>query len=377
MKGFIHTFGVTKKISEEQFTKLKTGYANAGFFYEGDKKHWVIGCYSDKGVRLEISFCSNKERKYDKERPKKVLMVFTVYKMLHNGKKMGAIRETEDLVQAYKNMITILKEIYEKSGVDLWENAKISRVDVTYDIITPSEMYSKEIIRLAKKVILKKGFNFWIPEKDEGYNEQWGTENATFIYNHSQEIEAKLYDKRNDKDADDELKMELGEKGLVRFEVSLKRNYLKENGYVEGKYIDPQTIPLLLINIMKDSEEILGKYFADVLDTGAMMSKKVLQSYISNVCGSKDKRREKMLDYVEWVNAEKRSERYEGSDSATKLFKKWGLSPVYSRKECPYIPSFRKLLELEECDESKWLCWARYYNKEHRHQYLYWEDGDI
>ena len=50
---------------------------------------------------------------------------------------MGEIHNERDIEMAIGTVAELLREINEKAETDLWENAKIYRVDVTHDVITP------------------------------------------------------------------------------------------------------------------------------------------------------------------------------------------------------------------------------------------------
>ena len=58
---------------------------------------------------------------------------------------MKKLFTTEEYKQAMEKLETILKEIQLSSGVSLWNDTKLRRMDLSKDIITESDAYSKEI----------------------------------------------------------------------------------------------------------------------------------------------------------------------------------------------------------------------------------------
>ena len=58
MKEFIHTFSLKDRI-ERIFCE--------SFFYNSTDKVLVLSKYAERGVRIEIKYSSQNERKYDKE----------------------------------------------------------------------------------------------------------------------------------------------------------------------------------------------------------------------------------------------------------------------------------------------------------------------
>lgn len=373
MKSFIHTFSMVTKITYEELLKLRNAYKN--IFPKGRK--YVLGIYAKNGLRLEINQCKEIECRMDKEhRLYKVNMIFTLYKLLHPDESMGMLREEGELSEAVKEICRILKEIYEQSGVDLLYDAKVKRVDITLDVVTPSDTYTKEIIRIAKKVYLPYGYKFWEPS-DDGRKEhlKWDLEDAVFYNNHNQEIEAKVYNKKNDNSVNEDFLNEFSSKGYVRFELTLKRKFLKEHGYI-NKIMNPcMELAVMLIQITKDSDMLLAEYIGETLSTGEILSKNILKKYIMHSYKGKTKRINDMLRYVELVNNNSQNLFKYGSDArirtVQKNFEELGVSPFYAKSECPYIPDYYSLLRKVEPNQ-KLLNMTKQYNKKRKHECEYW-----
>lgn len=374
MDGFIHTISFVTNISTNDFEMLKDAYKE--IFYCDEKKVHVLGKYSDRGLRIEIkNRDKEKEIKFDKKhRQKKVTMIFTIYKLLHNGKRMGAVYNKEDIIACVSQMFTLLKEINDQSGVDLYHDAKLRRVDVTCDVITPSEEYTKEIIRIAKMAMLPYGYKFWQPEKNTNCSSRWTGDNATFFNNHNQEIEAKVYNKKADLGASD-LPENMEEKGLVRFELTLKRGFLKKHGYIMADTMNPNQLARMLMDITGETKQLLGEYVGNILTNGDMLSKKILFKCIERKYRGKNKRIEKMKHYVEILNNKgyDRISEY-GSvnevNTVEKYFVELGVSPIYTKRECPYIPSFERMFKGEV--DRNYLNMAEKYNTKRQYTYVYW-----
>lgn len=352
MSSFIHTFSMTTKITIDDLCSLKDAYDE--LFWNGDTKKYVLGKYAEQGLRIEIDNCKEKEIQFDRKYVKKVKMIFTLYKLVYPGMKMGAITEQKDIILAVKNVCNLLQEIYRVSKVDLMRDVKIKRIDVTCDIETPSEEYSKEIIRISKKLHLPYGYHFWIPTQEQVEENDWSLENSILFYNHSQDIQVKIYNKKQDAEVKDILEEKIGEKGLIRLELSLKRNFLKEKLYIRKDNADNIVAQLIevLWEVTRDSSNLLGEYVSDVLYSGEMLSKKIQKSYIERKYGGKDACIKKMLKYIKLVNSDKSNakESYGSSKSIRSIEQKFAdinLSPIYTRKECPYIPSLKNVCKGE------------------------------
>lgn len=374
--GFIHTFSLETKVSKTDLLKLKDNYEkDGGYFHNGKKNIEVLSAYANEGIRIEFEQCEWKSIHYDpQKREKKVLLVINPYKMLHHGEKYGAVLEKKELLSVQKKLVEVVQEIHNRTGVDLFdpEYVKIKRVDCTYDVVTPSEEYSQEIIRIAKHTELPKGYKHWKPCDVEQTNLNWRPENAMFMYNHNQEVESKIYNKKQDDLVKEYLPDDYVDKGLLRYELTLKRNFLKKQGYITKEFNVYTEIFLLLNKIIENSESLLYTYLVGKLDSGAMLSKRILKKYVSMKCSAKKAKKQKMLAYIDYMNGTA----YGGDNKVTQKVKTYfaelGISPIYASEQCPYIPSFSDLL-LGKVD-NELLGFAKWYNKKKRYPVeRYWE----
>jgi hypothetical protein len=361
------------KIDAGEFNKLVSMYPN---IWSKGNRNYVLGDYAENGMRITIYPCTEVERQMDKEHClNKVEIIFTMYKLLHPGCSMGYVTEKEDIIAAVKKIGELMSEIYEKSQVDFLKRAKINRVDVTCDVMTPSDDYSKEIVRIAKKVVVPYGYNVWEPSKeDQKEHPEWSSDNAAFFNNHSLEIAFKLYNKKEDHNLDMDFQEKLGSEGLVRFELTLKRNFLKKNRYIGKNAIALPDIARTLVDITSDAAFLLKEYMGNVLSTGDMLSNRILKKYIKRKCGNKIGKAEKMVKYADCISKGK-SDAY-GSDKriykVLQYFEELEVSPMYTIDKCPYVPSFEKLISGDGI-EQKLLSMAKSYNEKRRRlDLVYW-----
>ncbi len=370
MNEFIHTFSFLTYINKEDLLILKNAYDN-GFFFESKENKYVFGNYSHNGVRCELRYSSPDERKYNKDTEEyKMEIIVTLAKLIYPEDKMKKLYLPDEIYMACRNLKRIILDIYDKTGVHLYDKLKLYRVDVTKDVKTPSNEHSLEIIRLAKKAVVKNGYNIWKPADMED-NGRWAEENSLLYNNRSVNVNAKVYNKLVDlKQSEDILP---DENGLIRFEVSLLRNNLKDRGYIEDKYQSLDSFYMVLCNILHDASVLMNDYMIIPLRGGQMLSKGLQKKYIKYQCQDKEKRVENMITYRDWVNSEDKFnllwKNRSKTESVLKNFKKYDLSPIYSSKEFPYIPSFKDILN-EEYDE-RFLRFAKSKNKEK--VYKYWE----
>lgn len=193
MKEFIHTFGCVTYLTKPQFERMKESYTEKELFCCNNEK-WVFSGYADNGFRMEIIFTPYIEKlKHKRHEDYKAEWIVTPAKLLYPGESMRKLFAPEQYEAACTMLADILKEIKERSGVDLMYDAKLRRVDVTKDIPTPSEEYSLEVIRLAKIALSQYGYHLFDTANIEDKKEEWKDENAVFFHNDNQEVQAKIY----------------------------------------------------------------------------------------------------------------------------------------------------------------------------------------
>ena len=376
MNEFIHTFSVIRCFSKQECTDFKNTYATK-YFFNSDKHRFVLSKYADNGIRVEIMKQEDKERKYDPlHRKYKATIIITPHKLLAPGKHMGKLTIGSDIAAACKQLESVISEIENESGVNLWQDVKLRRVDITKDVVTPSDLYSAEIIKASKQAVYKRGYKVFKPQESESYNPEWPTEDSTLFYNHSQEIEAKIYNKLHDLDETE--RKEYTKYGLVRFELTLKHARLRES-YDIGDTLSLEELPSILCRITDDGAALLDKYIVQTLYPGAMLSRNVLKKYLRFEYNGKEKRIEKMLGYSSWVTqmSSKYHSLYDISESKIanrrSCFKALSVSPIYVSSKCPYIPSFSDLLR---GTVDQWLLnFAWEATKRKRKELTYWKFG--
>lgn len=304
MQEFIHTFSMKRCFSEQEHQNFKSTYGSKYFFNGGKKKakrkpKFVMSKYADNGLKVEIKKRKYEEIKYDSlSRQYKATIIITPHKLLTPGKQMGKLTNSTDIQAACKRLINIFSEIQDESGVDLWQDAELHRIDITKDVRTPSDLYSAEIIRASKQAVYRCGYTVFKPEESKDYNPEWPIEDSALFYNHSQEVEAKIYNKLHDLEEVEQ--KEYSGFGLIRFELTLKKKRLKEL-YSIGEVLLPDGLSDLLCKITEDGSMLLDKYMVQALFPGAMLSESVLKKYIKLTNGGKKDRIKEMQKYSSWV----------------------------------------------------------------------------
>ena len=150
MKEFIHTFSAVTYLSVEERDKLLLIYSD-DIFFNGKEKEWIFHKYAENGLRIYITYCSPKEKKYDKEhRAYKAELIVTPAKLIYPDDGMKKLFIPAEYALAMEKLKEILQEIHLKTKIDLWKDAKLKRVDLSKDIETETDEYSMEVIRLSK-----------------------------------------------------------------------------------------------------------------------------------------------------------------------------------------------------------------------------------
>lgn len=355
MQEFVHTFSMVRSLSEQEHQNFKCTYGSKYFFNSDKKKSnkgkknlkFVLSKYADDGLKVEVRKRKYEDRNNDPlRREYKATIIITPHKLLSPGKQMGKLTNIADIQAASSQLINIISKIEKDSGVNLWKEAELRRVDITKDVTTPSDLYSAEIIKASKQAVRKCGYDIFRPEKSEGYNPEWPIEDSALFYSHSQEVAAKIYNKLHD--LEEAERKEYSGFGLIRFELTLKQKRLIDL-YNIGEVLLPDGLSGLLCKITEDGSMLLDKYIAQTLFPGAMVSRNVLRKHLKLTNKGKKNRTEEMLKYSSWVTKVP-PECYTlcGTESEIRTRKRWfeeaSVSPVCVRNRCPYIPSFSDLL---------------------------------
>jgi hypothetical protein len=260
---------------------------------------------------------------------------------------MQKLFHKEDYITACTHLASILQEIELISSVCLWKETKMHRLDLTKDIETPSEDYSREVIRLAKQSLYKTGYHLWIPAEADVQATGWAEEDSCLFNNHNQDINAKIYNKLADIKQRQYDTKDL--KGLLRFELSLKRKFLKKQGLISSSDIPFSALPDLLCKALDQADELMKAHMVSPMWSGNFLSKELQKQYIRNYCKSKKAKRKKMMMYRKKCNSGSTPER----DKAAEYFEEICLSPWYTTDEIRYIPSFSNLVAGTEDERIK------------------------
>ena len=347
MNEFIHTFSAVTHLSLTEKDNLTLAYYEDIFFY-GEEKIFVFHKYAENGLRVHIEFASSNEKKYDKEhRAYKVELIVTPAKLIYPNGGMKKLLKAEEYALAMERLKAILQEIKNKSGIDLWSETKLKRIDLTKDIETESDEYSREVIRLSKLALHKTGYHLWLPSREEIEKTGWAEEDSTMFYNYNQEVQAKIYNKLADFK---NIGVDISDmKGLVRFELSLKKNFLKNSGLIQKGNTPFDALGEIFTYILNGAEELMQTHVVSPLWGGIFLSRRLQKKYIKRYYKSKRGKIEKMLKY---------RDKCRGGIVVTEgkvldYFEEIGISPICTNQRFPYIPSFACLLAGKENEEIK------------------------
>lgn len=345
MNEFIHTFSITNYLSFPHTRTMEKIYGE-DFFYNHIEKKYIFSKYADKGFRMEVKFASSKEKRYQKKHyDYKAVWIVTPAKLLYPGQPMMKLFTTEEYSEACRVLHDILSEIKMNSGIDLLNEAKLCRADITKDIETSSDLYSQEVIRLSKKALNQYGYNLWEPTEEEIQKTGWAEENSILFRNHNQEVESKIYNKLEDLRNNGYDPGNLS--GLIRFELSLKRKFMKTQELMKEKYLTIEELSCILGNILDQASELMQTHITTPLWSGAMLSKDLQKKYIKKYCKNKKAKYEKMMSYRRKCN---RKGVYH-DPTMERYFGEIGLSPLYTDNTIRYIPSFADLLTGNESEQ--------------------------
>ena len=344
MNEFIHTFSVITHLYLSEKRTLENAFRE-DFFYNSEDRKFVLSKYTSSGLRVQIEYNPKKEKQYDKlHRDCKVELIITPAKLLSPNEPMQKLFEKEDYVKAIENLKILLQEIELHTGVNLWNEAKIKRIDLAKDIQTPSEAYTQEVIRLAKKALYKTGYHIWTPTHKDVTKTNWKEKNSILFRNHNQGVNSKIYNKLEDLRSQNLNIAEIT--GLLRFELSLKRDYLRQHTKYAANHLELDKLTALLINILEQAQPLMQNYLIDPLWSGDMLSKKLQRKRIRCYCRGKDERRKKMLAFRRQCNKDHATS-IDRSERILEHFATINLSPICTTEEFQCIPSFSDLLNKE------------------------------
>lgn len=341
MNEFIHTFSIKRLLSRKELVSLRAKDSSL-FFYNSIDEIGVLKDHVNSGLRAEITRLENDspKRMFDSKHPQyEIEIIVTPAKLLNPRMNLGGITGKNELEDACKRLGKTIWDIEQVSGVDLLQKAKLYRVDLTKDIITPNEFYTHEIIKAARKAINRYGYETYDPKAHADYKIDWKQEDSMFFK--SKKVWGKLYNKKRDlvlHKCQSEIE-ELGSYGLLRFEISLLRNILKDDYSARG-YISLDVLPEILYQLTIDGNALLNKHLVNTFYDGAMLSRSVLKKYLNKKCKS-CKVAKSMIDFSDWIRKTEPEDLkcYDTPHRITTQIKRFAelkISPVQISKQYPY-----------------------------------------
>lgn len=288
MNEFIHTIGIETYLTDEQYHAFSRAYGNNSKIYYWDsvnEKH-VFLKYADHGFRMEITTADKNVTKYDPlHRRYRADWIVTPAKLLYTRKAMMKLFTIQEYEKACHELYKIIDEIEYATDVDLMQEGRLYRVDIAKDITTPSEEYTQEVIRLAKKALFWRGYIFNQPIPEEKRIEERKDENGVFFHNKYQDVKAKIYNKLEDLKIHNYITT--GMTGLLRFELALKRRFLMNKKYIRAAYLGNEELGYILERILNDAYDLMHNHLTSPLWSGAMLSKNLQKLYILEYCDFK------------------------------------------------------------------------------------------
>jgi len=348
---FIHTFSLSVNITYEELGKLKCyRWLPLTNTYEGTKYISNIIEFCNNGLQMLIKKREEVEKTFDKKHlPYRMDLVVTPYKLLHSGASLGSITDYDELGEALKILDGLINNIETCTGIVIKGKCKIRRVDITCDVVTPSDEYSREIIAVTKTADLPYGYKKSEPTEEEIERYGWKTENGSLFYNKNQAVYAKIYNKKENIREKSEYHC-FKNCGLIRYEIELTRKFLKREGLLEDN-----NLGRCLTKIMYCGRDLFERYFIDNLYDMPMFSLKVLEDYLNLKFAGKEKTLYKLKKFCREAYKCKRTGlsftanqcgmSWKEFNNCYKKFEYIGISPIPAENDCPYIPSIRKMLD--------------------------------
>lgn len=357
MNPFIHTFSIVVNITGEELGILLKRYRwiDLKKSYKGDYYNYSIIEFCKNGLQMQIRKRIEEEVTYDEKHDQfQIELVVTPYKLLHPGKSMGAITTVEDMGKALITLGKILEQIKIDTGINLVSDAsnvqkyKIQRVDLTCDVETPSDDYSKEIIAASKVAKLPYGYTRCDVSKDDIEMYGWKRDDACSFYNKNQDVYIKIYNKKENLKGKEEYEEYLN-RGLIRYEISMLRDNLKKQGNLLKDKLGE-----CLRKIMDSAKSLFDKYIISNLHELSMVSFPILKKFLKRYMNGKKKTLEKMLRLCKIAYECKKTETVFNAEqcgisevqfkNCYMKFAELGVSPIPAKEELPYIPATESML---------------------------------
>ena len=382
MNEFVHTFCLKKLLPSEEFVSVLLKRDDL-FFYVADEMKWVLKGYEGTGIRAELKALDNDSalRRYDSAHPR-----YEIETVVTPSRLLGArpfysnlTAEPEKMKAACAKLWSLTDSIREATGIDLLGKAKLYRVDVTKDILTPSDLYSHEIIKAAKQSLNNRNYRLYNPAVNLNCVVYWRREDSMMF--NGRKFWAKIYNKKRDMSLNREYEQELEaleDYGLLRFEISLLRDFLRDSYGAKG-FAEREKLSDIICAITADAPSLMKRCFVKLFYKGSMVSRGVMKRYFERKRkkGQWSRTAKRMLKFSDWITHTD-PETLHSEEDADPLwdgflldrFETIGLSPVHVDKRCPYIPSFSDMLD--GAVDKKLLRFAEDATKRKRSDIEYW-----
>lgn len=350
MKSFFHTIVFTRNILNEELEDIFK--LNNERIYK-KPYGYIITEFNREGIRINIVKRTNEEIKYDKEHKCWCIKVLiTPYKVVHNDCEIGYLINWDAYELVYDIVEKRLIEILGDYGyLDNW---KLSMVDITKDIVTPSHKYTNEIIATLKATKLSYGYNAFVPSEEQIKKYDWNEKESYYYSNEKQGVSVKVYNKTYEMSTRGKSEYTENDKGRIRFELSLNKKFLNKKGFSkkDESKVDKRHIRILN-KIYNNRDRLLYEYVVDNLNTGSMLSANIQEKYIKKMYSTKESRREKMNRLSKsYEQSKKRGDEMEFElyaysrkeyNTVINHYETINISPIPLDNSIPYIPSVEDL----------------------------------
>ncbi len=160
---FIESVALIRCSEADEIAALFNNYDRKMFFYDEKREVWVLTRFKDFGLQVEIrrtpEDCEIKRPDFD------MAIYVTPAKLLHPNVDLvlGGPTSKDEISKACRMLQELAYQIEEESDVNILSEALIWCVNVGKECVTPSDIYSRELIRALKKSIRKCDYSLYDP----------------------------------------------------------------------------------------------------------------------------------------------------------------------------------------------------------------------
>ena len=382
MKPFVQSFSVQITLTKEEYASLFE--KDNSLFVDKNGITWEIKGYESCGLSATVLASDGYYfplTKYNTGYQRYQLQfIVTLPKLLDPNRNLGGITNKNEIEDACKKWNEIVRKIEKTSGVNLLDKTRLCWVTLEKDIVTPSELYTLEIVGLVRYAFDVHGYKKKNSLACVNLHDCEVGENHTTLYSDA------LYTIRNKKHdlsvnkCQSEVK-KLGERGLLCFELLLP-DYILASEYSCPQYITQDSLFELLYQLTEDRNFLFNEYFGKVFYNGAMLSGSIFKKYLKvkykKIFGS-----EKIKNIIVLSNLIRRrkiatlEQRFTFYDiySQISALARIKISPVTAGEHCPYIPSFLNMINDAVNDEL--LAFALKVTEHEHEELVYWDSRQI